>query len=292
MFFHQLAYFLHYTDIVEILRISRFVPAGAWLHVARTQYGPGVSFGVHRQDFPEVFWIDSGSGVHLVNGQRVRLNAGDLVVMRPTDRHGFGVVRGQTYSLVNVAFRNESLNEIQQRYHPGGDWPWAGDDLPAQFRVGREGLDRLNAAAEELARIEQSRLALDSFLLEALKVTTAAAELPGDRRPAWLREAVGALERDAALMRGGAAALAAHTHRSPEHLNRVVRRCYGQTTTELINSARLDRSARLLRMSDLPITDVAYESGYENLGYFYRRFAERFATTPRKFRLQAQSLTR
>lgn len=274
------------------LRFNRFVPDEGWFHVASTQFSPGGEVAVHGQDFPEVFWLDSGRGVHRVNGRTVRLTAGDLVVMRRSDRHGFAIQRGRSFSLVNVAFRQKSLDAIRRRYYPDGDWPWAGDALPAQFHIGPAGIAHLARVADELARATQSRLMLDSFLLDALKLTTHAGPAAGDDRPAWLRDAVQRLDHDGDLLRGGAAALALATARSPEHLNRVVRRCHDQTTTELINRARLDRAAQLLRMTALPITEVAYESGYENLGYFYRRFAERFDTTPRKYRLAARAVVR
>jgi len=80
--------------------------------------------------------------------------------------------------------------------------------------------------------------------------------------------------------------------RSVEHLNRTVRQHFDCTTTQLINRLRLDRAARLLRLTNTPIAAVALDCGFDNLGYFYRRFGERFNQTPRAFRQKAQSVLR
>jgi len=262
-----------------------------WFHLHRAHYRPGPAFGAHTQDFPEVFWIDSGTAVHEVNGRRTTLATGDLVVMRPGDQHAYGLVSKRGFTLVNAACRAESIDALRRRYfEDDAEWPWAGGELPAQFAVGREALARLDALADDLARSAQSRLALDAFLLGVLKVTMAEAALRADNRPPWLVEGLRTLEREPARLRGGAEALAAAADRSIEHVNRTVRRCYGQTATELVNALRIERAARLLRMTDLPIAAVAYDAGYEHLGYFYQRFAEAHGTTPRKYRLSARAV--
>lgn len=58
----------------------------------------------------------------------------------------------------------------------------------------------------------------------------------------------------------------------------------GLTFVEYLNSVRLNAAANLLHNSDKPITDIALESGFDNLSYFIRIFKKKFIVTPLKYR--------
>ena len=75
---------------------------------------------------------------------------------------------------------------------------------------------------------------------------------------------------------------------NPEPFCRFFKRHTGRTFTQYINDLRLSAAARALSETDTPIIDIAYDSGYENLSYFNRRFKRRFNTTPNKYRAQQQ----
>jgi AraC family cel operon transcriptional repressor len=47
-------------------------------------------------------------------------------------------------------------------------------------------------------------------------------------------------------------------------------------------------AARELRITDRPITDIAYECGLSNLSHFYSLFRRAHGQTPRAFRLGRQ----
>lgn len=53
---------------------------------------------------------------------------------------------------------------------------------------------------------------------------------------------------------------------------------------EYINEYRLKQSFRLLEETDLSITDVCLECGYNNLGNYLRSFKKYAGTTPLKYR--------
>lgn len=280
---------------VRKLRIARFVSARAHWHVARGVYAGGTGpMGLHTHDFPEVFWIETGRGTHLVNGAAQPLEAGDLVLIRPEDAHGF---RGGTggLTMVNVAFRRHVLDELRQRYFTGprAAWPWRGEELPASRRLEPAELERLSASAEGLLNAAQSRFTLDRFLMDVLALFAERAEPPSHAGlPPWLAGALREFGGSSEHLIGGVPALAALAGRSREHVNRVIRRATNQTATQLVNAVRLERAAHDLRMTAKPIAHVAIDAGLPNLGYFYRRFTARYGVTPRKYRLRAQAVVR
>lgn len=78
--------------------------------------------------------------------------------------------------------------------------------------------------------------------------------------------------------------LAAQYNVSKYHLQRLFRRYYGQSPGEYLTRLRLSRAKELLRMTDLPVAEVAYRVGMENPSYFISVFHAREGTTPQQYR--------
>lgn len=274
----------------QVLRLSRYMKRGDAFHLARAIIHDGEAVGMHRHDFAEVFWIDRGSGTHRINGQSKPLESGQIVLMRRSDRHELRAGRdGMT--LVNVAFPATALTQLRSRYgRNDAAWPWHARALPTTVQLDEARSRDLTAWADVTAGRGASRLELDYFLLRVLRMIRAPAVLmaPQQIAPDWLTTALRSFATPDDL-RGGAARLSRLAHHSPEHLNRVVRRCYGKTTTDLINDVRLDRAARDLRMTGTEIVDIAVDCGLSNLGHFYKLFNAKFGMTPRRYRLTARA---
>jgi AraC-like DNA-binding protein len=71
---------------------------------------------------------------------------------------------------------------------------------------------------------------------------------------------------------------------SPSAFSRLFRRTTGMTFTQFLNRVRLGQAARLLQETDHVISEIAINSGFENLSNFNRRFRERYGRSPREYR--------
>jgi AraC-like DNA-binding protein len=275
--------------------LRNILSPGDLYHAARYIRQEGHVSEVHAHDFAEVFWMEHGSGLHLVNGEQQRLGAGDLLLIRARDVHGFhvphravrGVSRGVAFCAVNIAFPLALLNEFRKRQKLTKDnaWPWTGGNLPTCIPIGAEGIRRLDWFAGELIRRPQSRLKLEAFLATVLLM----ASCPEDAQrrldcPEWLNSALTAFNRPAKLS-GGVQELSNLSGRSIEHVNRTVRKFMGITSTDLVNNLRLEFCARELLVSSRPILEIALDAGIQNLSHFYRMFQAKYHKTPRRFRL-------
>lgn len=58
----------------------------------------------------------------------------------------------------------------------------------------------------------------------------------------------------------------------------------GITCTEYINLYRLHIAAELLNTTDKSITEISFETGFNNVSYFNKLFKEKFKVTPKAFR--------
>ena len=95
---------------------------GATLVIVRHAYRTGGGFTTHRHEFAEVFWCESGEGVHTVNGATQTLRAGDVVFIRPRDAHSCAATGRDGMAIVNVSFPRQAMRGLAQRC--GVIWPW------------------------------------------------------------------------------------------------------------------------------------------------------------------------
>jgi AraC-like DNA-binding protein len=71
---------------------------------------------------------------------------------------------------------------------------------------------------------------------------------------------------------------------SRERLSRLFHETLGITFSEYLIQVRLASARQLLNESDAPITEVAFESGFQSLSQFNRNFAKYERQSPREFR--------
>ena len=71
---------------------------------------------------------------------------------------------------------------------------------------------------------------------------------------------------------------------SPFHFLRVFRRVTGTTPHQYLLGARIRLAARLLRDTHRPVTEIAYDVGFEDLSNFVRTFHRVIGSSPRAYR--------
>jgi AraC family transcriptional regulator len=79
-------------------------------------------------------------------------------------------------------------------------------------------------------------------------------------------------------------ALAKEAALSPFHFHRIFRGMTGETPLEMHRRLRLERSAHHLLGSEIPITTIAFNAGYETHESFTRAFHQAYGTSPLSFR--------
>ena len=78
--------------------------------------------------------------------------------------------------------------------------------------------------------------------------------------------------------------LAAIAHLSASRFGRVFKEVYGETPHRYLQRRRVERAMTLLRQTDRPVTDVAWDVGFASLGTFSRVFAEVVGEPPSVYR--------
>ena len=69
--------------------------------------------------------------------------------------------------------------------------------------------------------------------------------------------------------------------------NQLVKDCkkvYGLTPIRFLQDYRLEHARKLLETTDLEITDIAFQSGFSDSGYFSKAFRGKYGITPTEWR--------
>ena len=70
----------------------------------------------------------------------------------------------------------------------------------------------------------------------------------------------------------------------PNYLSAFIKRETGRTFKELVILQKMCQACFYLTNTDFPIYEIAQKVGYDNLGFFYRKFTELYHMTPQEFR--------
>ena len=79
--------------------------------------------------------------------------------------------------------------------------------------------------------------------------------------------------------------LAEYCNLSLSSFKREFAKHYSDTPANYIKTKRLENAAELLKFSDMRITDVAFESGFNELANFTKSFHDKYGVTPSNYRL-------
>lgn len=86
--------------------------------------------------------------------------------------------------------------------------------------------------------------------------------------------------------------LARVSHVSEAHFARSFKEAFGLPPHRYLLTRRIERAMSLLRDSDLPITEIAFQTGWRSLGTFGRIFRDIAGETPSAVRARARIAAR
>lgn len=76
---------------------------------------------------------------------------------------------------------------------------------------------------------------------------------------------------------------------SEAHFARQFRQAFGTPPHRYLLTRRIERAVALLRDTDLPVTDIAFQTGWDSLGSFGRTFRDITGGNPASVRRQARA---
>ena len=257
-----------------------------------------IHFPPHTHDYVEVVYMCQGTTTHIVNGQTIRLNAGELLFLNQSTTHevckaGYEdvavnfIVMPEFFNTV-LTFMGEEETPLRRflvdclcRKSSGAGFLHfkIADLIPIQNLI-ENLLLVLSREKPSKRKISQMTMAL---LFVQLMGHTETLDMP-DEEQATIFKVLSYIETHYAA--GSLSELSENLHYDLYGLSREIKRKTGKTYTQLIQEKRLAQAAFLLKNTDRNVDDIANAVGYENMGYFHRIFKEYFGVSPRNYRVQ------
>jgi AraC-like DNA-binding protein len=103
------------------------------------------------------------------------------------------------------------------------------------------------------------------------------------REVAFLRRAKDYVDRSYAQPLD-VAALARQAHVSSAHFSRRFKEAYGESPHQYVLTRRVERAQELLRNTDLSVTEICLDVGFQSLGSFSSAFSRVTGMTPTAYR--------
>lgn len=228
--------------------------------------------------------ITQGSGIQILNGKAIPFAPGDLFLLSPADFHKNTIPHGQSFRYYGVKFTYEmldarlselcALDRLPLYLHLHGQAAKTAVDIFRQLvEECTNGKDRLGNRAYQQALLEQLIILALRQMQQEHQVQT----------EAFINRALGYLYShfSESITVADAAAYVGYT---PNYFNTCFRRQMGIPFGEYLRQMRLNYAENLLRSSQMPVTEVAYESGFGSVSYFSRCFREKYAISPQEYR--------
>jgi len=253
---------------------------------------------VHKHHFYEVCYVLDGQGSYSDEDNVYPLEKGTLFLSRPEIWHQIRSRSGlyllyvafqvlEPFSSAQAALRYDALRHTRRFLLQRAD------DCPSAL-IWRGLMAQITQPHPPMAEATAS---LCHALLHSFQQTFAEEResslpsFPAPRSSSMLLHQARLFVRDNLVRPLRLKDISDYLHISERHLSRLFSRELGRTFTGYIREERVRHAARLLRKTNLPIKQIARESGFANLHYFTRVFAEEKGVPPGRYRRESTSAT-
>lgn len=249
----------------------------------------------HCHEFSELVLVLSGSGIHVTQERETPIYPGDVFLIQPRRMHGYRELR--QLHIANFLFVQQRFTrELEQLKSLRGYYHLFEEATPVRNNSSSRTLNEreFSGARELMARMQQEQqgkspgwelqfrlLFVELLLLICRSFSRSQKEceessLPVERTLRYLDEHYA----EPVTLH----LLARHCGCSVPTLTRQFRLRTGDSPIGYLNRLRLDKAARLLSGTTLPVGEIAGKTGFGSSSYLARCFRTRYQLSPHAWR--------
>ncbi|MEM9479305.1 MAG: helix-turn-helix domain-containing protein [Verrucomicrobiota bacterium] len=234
--------------------------------------------------FLKVLYFRSGESTVHVGNRSYHCSEGDIVFVSPKTANRIEDEPGSGVSLyilciapVVFQFDRKILSSIRSGHRS----------------LGNQDIREVENGFRRLRFLQSSKTTTTSIAMTSVALGMVATLLNAVRQPSQVRgksdsheimqSHIAWLEQHFVEAKGISEA-AADTGMSRRYFTRLFREISGKSWLEFVHDLRIRHACELLKITDLPISTVAFECGYNDLSTFYRRFGKRVGSSPLQWR--------
>ncbi|WP_438445967.1 AraC family transcriptional regulator [Gorillibacterium sp. sgz5001074] len=296
------------VDHLPDLRMTLHVFA---LH--RRQVHRDWAYPEHEHPMFELNMAVEGLQRFVVNGEAVVMEPGDVVLLKPEEKHSCRVEDGREMTYICVHFDvdepllRQALCSIRESFHQAGS-PLAEAVRPILERIGSErigseriGSERIGAPAPPAPKLQALSLTFGLFgALTALMAhppegllggaaghgggAARLAEQLAERLDKSVRDMRSLPDDDGSLAAVSVERTAKELGYSPAYCNRVFKMVFGMSPRRYLSMQKLREAKLLLVNRRLTVEQVAERLGYKDVSQFSKQFKRWMSISPSQYR--------
>ena len=255
--------------------------------------GRSFQIPVHWHDELEIIYVKSGFLTVNISGENYIGKPGDAFVVSPGNLHFMGSQTGTVdyftflFPLKYIAFRSDDMldDKLIEPLNSG------------HLMISPEIKDTVKEQCEQLARvyaaeIDKSESKITSQIRKKIILLQFIHELwkkgfivenDTTGRNTVEKEMVSYIQQNymgKILLRE----FGEQFHLSEKYISRYFKEHFHITLSQYVTYLRLEHAKQMLQETDISVTEVAMQSGYQNISYFIRSFKKTYGVSPLKYR--------
>ena len=258
------------------------------------------SVPAHRHDFIEFSLVLEGTGIESINGAEHPMAPGTIVLLLPYQIHQYRANPNDTLLMYICNFNLELLTEGPESSWGMRDFIFGRGNHPTFVHLEGEACQECKRIWDQLFKEYESSLPwkpilLKALLLEALTLFARNSGIagsgrrkeekpgPGKSKAIWpIVQYVHARYLEPLTL----SILSERFQLSPAQLSKLFAEQFGIHFVDFLHELRIRHACSLLISTDMPITEIAFESGFSSYPTFSRAFLRIKGMTPREYRFQ------
>lgn len=273
-----------------------------------TNYPFFIQFGFHdsdlfmhtHADFSELVIVINGTAMHKVDNDSYFIKKGDVFVISHNTSHGYE--KTNDFRICNIMYRPEWLLSTDYDIRKLAGFhalfviePYLTMEHNFQSRLGLslDDFDEVNSIIASMVqeyemKIDGWKTMLNSRFMMLVVLLSRTYSLPSYD----VKSDIVNIAKSVSYMEShykdpiSIDQLAAQSNLSTRHFTRIFRETYLTTPSNYISSLRMQHACSLLKNSSMNISEIAFQSGYNDSNYFTRQFRIIHHITPKQYRNQ------
>ena len=259
-----------------------------------------IRFPAHSHNYVEMIYMCQGSTVHTINGDRIELKTGELLILNqnavqeilPAGEYDIAVNFIVLPEFFNTAFSMIGAEENQLKDFLVGAlcgrdeetsylYFHVADILPVQNLIE----NMVWTIFYDISNKRSSNQITMGLLFLQLLNYMDKMEAGGRKFDTEIMANVYRYIEDH-FKEGTLSELAVEMKVDVYWLSREIKKKSGKTYKELLQEKRMQQAVYLLINSRIAVSDIIEAVGYDNTSYFYRKFKERYGISPKEYRIE------
>ncbi|AMC94500.1 hypothetical protein AOC36_11115 [Erysipelothrix larvae] len=276
-------------------------PNASILVLRHNRFSPAIE---HSHTFFELLYVYDGTCIHTIDNQTVILKKGDICIIPPGVTHSVSVfddsiifnciIRKAT--LHNVFFNFLRNTNILSAFFLNNIYSEKGSTYIV-FHTGNDNEIRNSFLYMYWETVNES-LYWDQMIGFTLMLTFGilirnydkSVELPSPANKSDIKryEILQYMQDNFASI--SLDDLASYFHYTPEYMSKLIKKVFGKNYTYILQDIRLEKAKILLYDTNLSISNISNQIGYENTESFIRSFKKKNHMTPTEYRKSGYTL--